>query len=64
VNIKKKNLGGRPPSKDPKIHRHSAKLNADEELVLKAYSQQEHCSEAEAIRRGVRKLKQDLNESK
>lgn len=56
----KKNVGGRPPSKDPKTYRHSAKLNADEEQILKVYSHQEQCTEAEAIRRGIQKLKQDL----
>ena len=60
----KKNVGGRPPAKDPKKHRHSAKLTADEEKILQAYCQQEHCSEAEAIRRGVRKLELDLKEGK
>lgn len=57
-----KNVGGRPPAEDPKIYRHSAKLTAEEERILKSYSQQEQCTEAEAIRRGVQKLKQDLKE--
>lgn len=58
-----RNVGGRPPSKDPKKYRHSAKLTAEEEEILKEYCRQEQCSEAEAIRRGVRKLEQDLKES-
>lgn len=55
---------GRPKSDNPKMAQETVRLDNEHLQILKDYCQQEKVEKAEAIRRGIRKLKQDLGKEK
>jgi len=58
--MERKKLGR--PTDNPKIRRVQAKIDEDTSSVLEMYCQQESVTESEAIRRGIRRLFEDLKE--
>lgn len=48
------------PTDNPKIRKVQAKIDEDTSAILNKYCMQEEVSESEAIRRGIRKLADDL----
>lgn len=62
VKITSKKIGR--PTDNPKIRRIQAKIDEDTSGILYAYCEQEIVSESEAIRRGIKKLADDLRETK
>lgn len=48
------------PTNNPKIAKVQAKIDEDTKAILALYCEQEGISESEAIRRGIRKLGEDL----
>lgn len=51
---------GRPPSTDPKTDRVTVRLDQETGRVLDAYCAQEGVERADAVRKGIRKLEDDL----
>lgn len=51
---------GRPKSDNPKSERITVRLDNECSQTLKAYCEQEQVEKAEAIRRGIDKLKSDI----
>lgn len=51
---------GRPPSDNPKSVSRNIRLDAECEQILNEYSKQEGITKAEAIRRGIKRLKPDI----
>lgn len=52
---------GRPPSDNPKDTRITVRINKDTSTILQKYCKQENVDKAEAIRRGINKLKADIH---
>lgn len=50
---------GRPPSNDPKAERITVRLDKARSEVLSEYCEREKVERAEAIRRGIDKLKKE-----
>lgn len=50
------------PTNNPKIARVQAKLDEDTRAILTMYCEEKKVTESEAIRRGIRKLGEDLGE--
>lgn len=48
------------PTDNPKSWRISARLDAESRAVLEAYMRQEQITAMEAVRRGIKKLREDL----
>lgn len=48
------------PTDNPKPYRTAARLDQEAKEILDAYCKQEEVSENEAVRRGIKKLKDDL----
>ena len=48
------------PTDNPKPHQITVKFDNEGKQIIEAYSQQENISKMEAIRRGVKKLKDDI----
>lgn len=53
---------GRPPSDNPKDVRITVRLDKDIYLILEKYCWQENITKANAIRRGIIKLKDDIKQ--
>lgn len=51
------------PTDNPKIRRVQAKLDEDTSAILSEYCEQEQVTESEGVRRGVRKLSDDLKKN-
>lgn len=51
---------GRPKSDNPKSERITVRLDSECSETLNAYCEQERVEKAEAIRRGINKLKSDI----
>ena len=51
---------GSPKSENPKSERITVRLDCDCFKILNAYCEQEQIEKAEAIRRGIKKLKNDI----
>ena len=51
---------GRPPIENPKSERITVRLGNEEITILNEYCKNEGIEKAEAVRRGIRKLKVDL----
>lgn len=51
---------GRPKSTDPKSERVTTRLDSETSKILKSYCEQERVEKAEAIRRGIHKLRSDI----
>ncbi len=51
---------GRPKSDNPKSERITVRLDDNSSKTLKSYCEQENVEKAEAIRRGIDKLKSDI----
>ncbi len=51
---------GRPKSNNPKNERITVRLDNETSKTLKSYCEQEKIEKAEAIRRGINKLKSDI----
>lgn len=51
---------GRPKSDNPKSERITVRLDSECSEVLSNYCEQERVEKAEAIRRGINKLKSDI----
>lgn len=51
---------GRPKSDNPKSERITVRLGNEESAILKEYCNKLNVERAEAIRRGIRKLKSDI----
>lgn len=51
---------GRPKSDNPKSERITVRLDSECSMTLNAYCEQEQVEKAEAIRRGISKLKSDI----
>lgn len=51
---------GRPPIDNPKSERITVRLGDDESKILNQYCQQENVERAEAVRKGIRKLRSDI----
>lgn len=51
---------GRPKSDNPKEDRITVRLDNEHSKILQDYCVQENVERAEAIRRGIRKLKADI----
>lgn len=49
------------PTDNPKSKPIHVRLDADSERILDAYCEQEEIARAEGIRRGIKKLEDDLN---
>lgn len=49
------------PTDNPKSKPIHVRLDAHSERILDAYCQQENIARAEGIRRGIKKLEEDLN---
>lgn len=49
---------GRPKSDNPKSERITVRLDKETSSILKTYCEKENVEKAEAIRRGIKKLKQ------
>lgn len=55
-------IGKRGPKTDnPKAYKVTVKLDQESKDILEAYSQQETVSASETVRRGIKRLKVDLN---
>lgn len=52
------------PTDNPKAHKVTVKLDQESKDILDAYSLQETVSNSEAVRRGIKKLKDDLKKWK
>ena len=52
---------GRPPSDDPKAERITVRLDKARSDALAEYCERENIEKAEAIRRGINKLKEEKN---
>ena len=50
------------PTKEPKNRKVQSRVDEDTDGILIAYCEQEKVSESEAIRIGIRKLAEDLDE--
>ncbi len=50
------------PTENPKPYRTAIRLDQESKDILTAYCEQEGVTENEAVRRGIKKLKADLNE--
>ena len=50
------------PTDNPKVARVQAKLDEDTRAILTMYCEEKRVTESEAIRRGIRKLGDDLGE--
>ncbi|MEL7658147.1 MAG: hypothetical protein AAGU75_19815 [Bacillota bacterium] len=50
------------PTDNPKPHQVTVKFDDECKEIIDKYSKQENISKMEAVRRGVQKLKDDLNE--
>ena len=48
------------PTNNPKKERITVRLDEQSSCILDMYCKQEECERAEAIRRGVKKLKDDI----
>lgn len=48
------------PTDNPKKERITVRLDEESRSILDIYCEQEKCERAEAIRRGVKKLKDDI----
>lgn len=48
------------PTNNPKVERVTVRLDNESSKILKAYCEQEKVEKAEAIRRGIIKLKPDI----
>lgn len=53
---------GRPPSDNPKDVRITVRLDKETDTILKKYCYQENIAKADAIRRGIEKLKDDIRQ--
>lgn len=51
---------GRPKSENPKSESVHLRLTAEDKEILEAYCQQERIPKTKAIRRGIKKLKDDI----
>ena len=51
---------GRPKSDNPKSERITVRLDSEYSEILSIYCKQERIEKAEAIRRGINKLKSDI----
>ncbi|MDE6103451.1 MAG: hypothetical protein K2F60_02875 [Oscillospiraceae bacterium] len=51
---------GRPKIENPKSERITVRLDNESSETLKAYCKQENVEKAEAVRRGIGKLKSDI----
>lgn len=51
---------GRPKTDNPKSDRITIRLDNEHSMIVKDYCKQEKIEKAEAIRRGIRKLKSDI----
>ncbi len=51
---------GRPKIENPKSERITVRLDNESFETLKAYCKQENVEKAEAVRRGIEKLKSDI----
>lgn len=51
---------GRPKSDNPKSESVHLRLTTDDKEILDLYCEQERIQKAEAVRRGIRKLKDDI----
>ncbi|MDE5946522.1 MAG: hypothetical protein K2G63_04350 [Oscillospiraceae bacterium] len=51
---------GRPKSTNPKSERITVRIDGETSNTLKAYCKQEQVEKAEAVRRGINKLKSDI----
>ena len=51
---------GRPPIDNPKNERITVRLDGETSEILKNYCDQEKVEKAEAIRRGIKKLDEDI----
>ena len=49
------------PTDNPKPHQMTVKFDNECKEIIDDYSQQENISKMEAVRRGVKKLKDDIN---
>lgn len=49
------------PTDNPKTHRIAVKMDDETKSILDAYCEQERVNQMEAARRGIRKLKDELN---
>ena len=54
---------GRPLSDNPKDTRITVRINKDTNNILQKYCKQENVDKAEVIRRGINKLKADIQEN-
>lgn len=50
------------PTDNPKTHQVMVRLDKDTETILETYCRQENVTKAEAMRRGARKLKDDIKQ--
>ena len=48
------------PTDNPKTHQVMVRLDEETEAIIKAYCEQENVTRAEAMRRGARKLKDEI----
>ncbi len=48
------------PTDNPKPHQMTIKFDDECKSIIDSYSEQEHVSKMETVRRGVKKLKDDL----
>lgn len=48
------------PTASPKTHQVMVRLDKETEEIVEAYCEQEKVTKAEAMRRGARKLKEDI----
>lgn len=53
---------GRPKIENPKSERITVRLDNDSAATLKLYCEQMHVEKAEAIRRGIARLKPEITE--
>ena len=53
---------GRPPSENSMQERITVRLDKERSEILQKYCAQKNLDKAEAIRRGIDKLKEDINE--
>lgn len=51
---------GRPKSDNPKTDRITIRLDSEHSQIIQEYCKQEKVEKAEAIRRGIQKLKSDI----
>lgn len=50
------------PTDNPKPHQMTIKFDDECKEIIEKYSEQEHVSKMETVRRGVKKLKDDLQQ--